>query len=130
MERGQRESRCLKLVQNAMFTQNGEPVRNFITHKNCFEVSDEEFEKNQILYINGNCSKIYFGLIEEDRKEIQKILRSAKPNESASEFPDFLFAEGFIEHFQVTSSKTSRKVLSMRKRKESFIPKLEEKQKY
>ena len=46
MERGQRENRCLKLVQNAMFTQNGEPVRNFITHKNCFEVSDEEFEKN------------------------------------------------------------------------------------
>ena len=45
MERGQRENRCLKLVQNAMFTQNGEPVRNFITHKNCFEVSDEEFEK-------------------------------------------------------------------------------------
>ena len=48
MERGQRENRCLKLVQNAMFTQNGEPVRNFITHKNCFEVSDEEFEKNQV----------------------------------------------------------------------------------
>ena len=71
MERGQRENRCLKLVQNAMFTQNGEPVRNFITHKNCFEVSDEEFEKNQILYINGNCSKIYFGLIEENRKEIK-----------------------------------------------------------
>lgn len=124
MERGQRENRCLKLVQNAMFTQNGEPVRNFITHKNCFEVSDEEFEKNQILYINGNCSKIYFGLIEEDRKEIQKNLRSAKPNESASEFPDFLFAEGFIEHFQVTSSKTSRKGAEHAKKEGEFYSKI------
>ena len=51
MERGQRENRCLKLVQNAVFTRNGEPVRNFITHKNCFEVSDEEFEKIK-LYIS------------------------------------------------------------------------------
>lgn len=36
-------------------------------------------------------------------------LDSAKPNKHLSEFPDFIFEQGFIEHFQVTSAKESSK---------------------
>lgn len=40
---------------------------------------------------------------------IRLYLDSAKPNKHLSEFPDFIFEQGFIEHFQVTSAKESSK---------------------
>ena len=79
------------------------------TGKTQDEISDEEFLKEEIWYVNSECSKHYFGLLEEDRKEFAFILRKAKANERKSEFPDFVFENGFIEHFQITSSKTTRK---------------------
>ncbi|MDE6284734.1 MAG: hypothetical protein K2M17_03225 [Bacilli bacterium] len=40
---------------------------------------------------------------------IHWFLDDARPNENLSDFPDFIFERGFIEHFQVTSAKeTSR----------------------
>lgn len=36
-------------------------------------------------------------------------LSMARPNPSTSNFPDFIFDEGFIEHFQVTSAKETAK---------------------
>ena len=36
-------------------------------------------------------------------------LSSAQPNPEASDFPDFVFDGGFIEHFQVTSAKETSK---------------------
>ena len=53
--------------------------------------------------------KNYFGLLEEDRNEIEQILSIVKPNVNANEFPDFIFKKGFIEHFQVSSSKNNTK---------------------
>ena len=52
--------------------------------------------------------KKYFGLLQEDIDEINDILKITKPNEKLSEFPDFIFKNGFIEHFQITSSKTNK----------------------
>lgn len=43
---------------------------------------------------------------------LQKIcgfLKSAIPNPAQSNFPDFLFENGFIEHFQITAAKESKK---------------------
>lgn len=40
---------------------------------------------------------------------IRLYLESATPNKHLSEFPDFIFSQGFIEHFQVTSAKESSK---------------------
>ncbi len=37
-----------------------------------------------------------------------------------SEFPDFIFRKGFIEHFQVTSSKTTRKGAEHKKDEQAF----------
>lgn len=52
--------------------------------------------------------KKYFGLLKEDIDEVNGILKNAKQNEKLSEFPDFVFKNGFIEHFQITSSKTNK----------------------
>lgn len=41
--------------------------------------------------------------------ELQKWLKAAKPNQNSNEFPDFIFEDGFIEHFAVTSSSEGRK---------------------
>ena len=121
---GQRESNCLELVRKVIFTRNGEPVRNFWNNKSYLEVTDEEFFKNQTLYINSDGQKSYFGLLEEDRREIEQILRKAQPNENISQFPDFLFDRGFIEHFQITSSKTTRKGAEHAKKEEEFYSKV------
>ncbi len=39
---------------------------------------------------------------------ISSYLALAKPNHDVSKFPDFIFDEGFIEHFQVTSAKETK----------------------
>lgn len=49
------------------------------------------------------------GMTNKDWEEIQKYLKTAVPNEQRNNFPDFIFDNGFIEHFQVTSSKTTKK---------------------
>lgn len=70
-------------------------------------------EQNDILVsvkhnIRGNS---WHGLSENDWKEIEELVCSAKPTDSKSktEFPDFISSNGFIEHFHVTSGKSNRK---------------------
>ncbi len=107
--RGEKEQECLDLVRKFIFTNDGRPIYHPFTGKMYLEVSDEEFIKEQIWFINSKCDKNYFGLLEEDRKEIEQILRNVQPNQNLNDFPDFIFERGFIEHFQVSSSKTTRK---------------------
>lgn len=48
-------------------------------------------------------------LPNKDIDIIRQIFHIAKPNSHLSEFPDFIFENGFIEHFQVTSAKETKK---------------------
>ncbi len=107
--RGEKEQKCLDLVRKFIFTNDGQPIYHPFTRKTYLEVSEDEFIKEQIWFINAKCHKKYFGLLEEDRKEIEQILRKAQPNQNLNDFPDFVFERGFVEHFQVSSSKTTRK---------------------
>lgn len=66
-----------------------------------------------------------FGLLENERKEIIEIINAARPNPSNSEFPDFIFNDGFIEHFQVTSSKLTKKGSTHAKQESEFNRKIE-----
>ena len=61
--------------------------------KECFELVKQKY--NEILF---------FGTSVEDEELIQKALQEAKENPNPSRFPDFIFDDGFIEHFSVTSS--------------------------
>ncbi len=55
-----------------------------------------------------NDHSIYFGTTLEDCEQIKRIVLSAEPNPENSRFPDFISEEGFIEHFQISSGKTTR----------------------
>ena len=58
--------------------------------QNCFDLVKEQ------LYTEN-----FFAMSYEDDEVIRAAFNEAKPNPSASEFPDFIFNDGFIEHFKV-----------------------------
>lgn len=62
-----------------------------------------EFAKN-----NYKFEKLY-GFSMNDEKEFENCLFSAKSNPELSSFPDFVCENGFIEHFQISSGKNTKK---------------------
>lgn len=64
--------------------------------------------------------------METDRNEFEQILRKAEPNQKLSSFPDLVFANGFIEHFQVTSSAVTRKGSNHAKKESEFNHRVED----
>lgn len=124
--RGEKEQQCLERIKDVTFTKDGVPIKHPFTGKMHTEISDDEFAKEQIWYINDNCHKNYFGLLETDRNEFEQILRKAELNQKLSSFPDFVFANGFIEHFQVTSSAVTRKGSNHAKKESEFKHRVED----
>lgn len=61
-----------------------------------------------------NNGKLY-GLSCEDMEFLEAAIRSAKPNPESSVFPDFICENGIIEHFSVSSSKTTSKGSELQK---------------
>lgn len=49
-----------------------------------------------------------YALSHEECDRIEAYLKAATPNPTGSDFPDFIFADGFIEHFQISSSHENR----------------------
>lgn len=123
--RGDAEKRALDRIIEGVFWHNGAPLQNPFNGKTYLDVTDEEFDKERVWYINSDCYKSFFGLTEEDRFEIEGILRNAFSNPNSSEFPDFIFDNGFIEHFKVSSSKTTRQGATHLKEEKEFQRKVE-----
>ncbi len=69
----------------------------------------------------------FFAMSYEDDEVIRAAFNEAKPNPSASEFPDFIFKDGFIEHFIVTSSSENRKGATMAREKSQIHREFQEK---
>lgn len=108
--RGEKESACFDRIKSSLFT------------------------KAPAFYCNSDFNKNYFGLLENECFEFADIIRTAKPNPSNSEFPDFIFDNGFIEHFQITSSHVgskgathAREESEFRRKVKSETEKMEEK---
>lgn len=118
--RGDRELRCLNIVKDAIFYEDGKPIQNPFTHKTYLDVLDDEFKKDRIWLVNSKCHKFYFGLVENNCEEFESVLRVAQANLDASRFPDFIFDNGFIEHFRVTSSLTTRKGATHTRKESEF----------
>lgn len=70
------------------------------------------------------CNSVWYFC--EDRQKIASILKNAEPNPAPSEFPDFLFETGFIEQFQITASKETKKGALHRKEQERFYKEAEQ----
>lgn len=58
---------------------------------------------------NDMKEKDCFGLSNKQYIELRKGLNEARPNFDNNKFPDFVFNDGFIEHFAVTSSLEDKK---------------------
>lgn len=66
----------------------------------CFkQVAFALLGRNNIRVVATNC----------DIKKITNFFTSASPNKKKNDFPDFVFYNGGIEHFQITSSKETKK---------------------
>ncbi len=109
------EKNCIEEIQNEIFTSNPFTGKTFRT------ATDEEFEKEHILFIKNSVMEHYFGLSNEDRKLFEQLLRSATPNSEQNQFPDFITKDGFIEHFQITSSVTTKKGATHKKKHQNFL---------
>ncbi len=69
-----------------------------------------EREEHCLKRVIENYEKWYcYGISYDDLNLLQGILKEVRPNPESSTFPDFVFSNGFIEHFQITSSKVTRK---------------------
>lgn len=69
-----------------------------------------ERERNCLNRVRDNLMEAsIYGLSQKDIDIIANGVFHAVPNCESSKFPDFIFEGGFIEHFQITSSHTSKK---------------------
>lgn len=66
-----------------------------------------------------------YALSQDDYEKIEACLASATPNPRPSDFPDFVFTNGFIEHFQISSSSENRRGSTHIKEKSAFDRKTE-----
>lgn len=122
---GEHEADCLNALRVTMFCNNGQPRQTPFTHKTYLDISDNEFKNERIWLVNPECSQSYFGLVENDRVEFESIIRAAQSNPNASCFPDFIFENGFIEHFQITSSVSTRKGSTHTRKEREFRRKVD-----
>ena len=118
--RGEKEARCFERVKNALFFREGKPIYDSPNSSSCFNIGDNIFKKEYLRYCNPDFNQNYFGLLEDDRIEFSNIIRTVKANPSSSKFPDFIFGDGFIEHFQITSSQTTRKGATHTRKESDF----------
>lgn len=125
MSRGEKESTCLERVKSVLFYNESKPVCNPFDDHPYLDVDDATFERNYISYCNPDFDKKCFGLLESERVEFANIIRTAKPNPASSKFPDFIFNNGFIEHFQITSSQVNRKGATHARKESEFRRRVE-----
>lgn len=105
--RGDTERLNLKTVKEFFFCYK---ERNFQMMRSnlYYELTYDNLMENIGEYIQ-NRRDSFHGVVYEDIVEVFQAINTSKENVKLSEFPDFIFEKGFIEHFEITSSKESRK---------------------
>lgn len=79
-----------------------------ISNKNFKEASDDYFLAHSYLFSTDRLHKCIYGFINTEIPAFLNSIRQATPNPKPNDFPDFLLPDGFIEHFEVTSSECIR----------------------
>lgn len=87
--------------------------------KQCFEYIKSEMLSKDICYV---CSI-------EDEELIKNTFQTTMPNCNPNDFPDFVFQNGFIEHFEVTSSHSNRNGSTMKIEQHSLRKEAEDNEK-
>ena len=126
--RGAAERLNLKIVKEFFFCYK---ERNFqMMRSNLhYELTDDDLMEHIRDYIQSRRDSFH-GVVFEDIAEVFQALNKSEENTKPSEFPDFVCENGFIEHFEITSSNETRK--GSTKKIDQFlfnkdiIPKIEE----
>ncbi|MBQ8451660.1 MAG: hypothetical protein IJ538_02665 [Clostridia bacterium] len=100
--RGDREKASLNRVKRYLFCHKEKQLNLLMSNCN-YEINDDDVLDNIRDYIMAR-RESYQGMVFGNIKEIFVALLNAKSNPEPNKFPDFLLDNGFIEHFQVTSS--------------------------
>ena len=105
--RGESERKSLNRIKSYLFCHK-ERQFEMMMSEFYYEITDDNLIDNisRYIMIHRDC---YCRMVFEDIKQVFIALQQAKENPKLSEFPDFIFDNGFIEHFKVTSSKEGRK---------------------
>lgn len=81
----------------------------------------DEVEQSCLDFVKNNMiDEDFFGLSLKQYIELRKWINEAKPNFDINKFPDFVFNDGFIEHFAVTSSLEDRKGAKQKRESKVF----------
>lgn len=68
-----------------------------------------EKEQKCLNFVRNNIGlENYYGFSKDDKNKFDFCLKSAIPNNKPNDFPDFIFNDGFIEHFQISSGKSKK----------------------
>ena len=82
---------------------------------------DRQNEQDCIDLVLRNLDEnIYYACSSDDKALIKTSFRSAKRGSDKNKFPDFICDNGFIEHFEVTSSRSNRKGSKMKQETDQF----------
>lgn len=98
----QKEQKIMDFVLRYLF--HDDPM----SKKSYKDVSDDYFLEKSYLFKATQTHKCMYGFTDTEFPEFLNSLRQVKPNPKPNDFPDFLLPDGFIEHFEVTSSECVR----------------------
>lgn len=85
-----------------------------------------DVEQRCLKFVKNNMNdEDFFGLSNKQCIEFRKWISEVKPNFDINKFPDFVFNDGFIEHFEVTSSSEDRKGAKQKRESKVFKNKSE-----
>ncbi len=115
MARGDREKACLDRVRGWFFKSKPDCLT-----KKTFEQVDAQELSDYTAYMDGDVFPHLYGVTPNDLSRLSVLLGTAKENPKPSEFPDFISASGFIEHFEITASITNRKGSTHRREHAGF----------
>ena len=73
---------------------------------------EQEIACLSLVQQNLNTEAKYFGCSTQDVDNIEKIFKNSFPNSQSSLFPDFIFENGFVEHFQISLGKSTKNMTS------------------
>lgn len=105
--RGDVERNCLKEVKEFFFCYKERNLQMMLSNR-YYQLRDDDMMFNINDYIHLR-KESFVGMEFKDIKKVFIAIKNCNPNPNLSKFPDFVFKDGFIEHFEITSSKETRK---------------------
>ena len=89
-----------------------------------------ETEQRAMQFINQAITNaqnlVFFGVPIEEVEQLSTQLAQALPNQQPNEFPDFYIPNGFVEHFQITSSRETSKGSRQQRESNQFRHKVDQ----